>query len=97
MNEIVSGNQHSFKVVLPKRVSDHTDGELRLMLVTLKNAIVASSVHISKIEHELKKRNANPRILSGPRLELLSGIEIDEDIGDIEWETQLNEDNSVAT
>jgi hypothetical protein len=96
MNGIVSGRKHSFNVILPKRGYDYTDDELRLMLVTLKNAIVAGSVHISKIENELRKRKVDSRILSATRQDLMSRIEIDDYTGDEEWRMRLKEDNSVA-
>ncbi len=82
MIEEIGGRKHTLNVILPKKVSTHTDSELKLMLVTLKNAIVASSVHISRIEKELKERGVDSRILSSPRLDSVS--EIDENIGDAE-------------
>ncbi|MFW9961400.1 MAG: hypothetical protein ACFFDV_10295 [Candidatus Thorarchaeota archaeon] len=82
MADAISGRKHTFNVILPKKVSTHTDSELKLMLVTLKNAIVASSVHISRIEKELKERGVDSRILSSPRVDFVS--ELDENIGDAE-------------
>jgi hypothetical protein len=52
------------------------------MLVTLKNAMVASSVHISRIEKELRERGTDSRILRNPRLDSLS--DLDESTGDAE-------------
>jgi hypothetical protein len=63
-------------------ISTQTDSELKIMLVTLKNAMVVSSVHISRIEKELKERGIDPRILSGPRLDPMN--ELDETTGDAE-------------
>ncbi|PNX52886.1 MAG: hypothetical protein BV458_07360 [Thermoplasmata archaeon M9B2D] len=82
MAEAISGRKHTLNVILPKKVSAHTDSELKLMLVTLKNAMVASSVHISRIEKELKERGVDPRILSVPRLDSVS--DFDENLGDAE-------------
>lgn len=82
MAEAISGRKHTLNVILPKKVSEHTDSELRLMLVTLKNAMVASSVHISRIEKELKERGVNSSILRSPRLDSVS--ELDENLGDAE-------------
>jgi len=82
MTEAISGRKHTLNVILPKKVSTHTDSELKLMLVTLKNAMVASSVHISRIEKELKERGVDSRILSSPRVDSVS--DLDENIGDAE-------------
>ncbi len=82
MSRAMSGQKHSFKVILPEKVNDHTDHELRLMLVSLKNAIIASSVHISKIENELRKRGKVSSILENARLVPFDELEIYEDFGD---------------
>jgi hypothetical protein len=82
MTEGISGRKHTLNVILPRKISTHTNSELKLMLVTLKNAMVASSVHISKIEKELKERGIDSRILSSPRVDSTS--ESDEHIGDAE-------------
>ncbi|MFW9976268.1 MAG: hypothetical protein ACFFDQ_13435 [Candidatus Thorarchaeota archaeon] len=82
MSRGMSGQKHSFKVILPEKVNAHTDHELRLMLVSLKNTIVASSVHISRIENELRKRGKVSSILENARLVPLDELEIDEDFGD---------------
>jgi len=54
---------HSFKVILPRNLSELPDSDLQLMLVSLKNAKIASTVHIIKIERELHKRGCCPSIL----------------------------------
>jgi hypothetical protein len=75
MIDAIRGRKHSFNVILPKRIGTHTDAELKLMLVTLKNAIVAISVYISKIENELQERGVDTRILSSPRPATLNEID----------------------
>jgi len=55
--------KHSFKVVLPRKLSEHNDSDLRLMRVSLKNTIAAASVHLLKIERELKERESELTIL----------------------------------
>ncbi|MFX1579724.1 MAG: hypothetical protein ACFFBJ_08735, partial [Promethearchaeota archaeon] len=54
---------HAFNVILPRKLSDHTDSDLRLMRVSLMNAISVSMIHLLKVERELKNRGCNPRIL----------------------------------
>ncbi len=54
---------HSFKVILPRNLSELPDSDLQLMLVSLKNAKSASTVHIIKIERELHKRGCCSSIL----------------------------------
>ena len=48
-----------FKCCVPARISDCSDDELRLSLVTLKNALANVTVCISKLERELKKRGTS--------------------------------------
>ena len=55
--------KHSFSVIIPRKLSEHTDIDLRLMRVSLMNAISAESVHLLRIERELKKRGSNLTIL----------------------------------
>jgi len=55
--------KHAFSVILPRKLSEHTDSDLKLMLVSLKNTTIAASVHIRKIERELKERGCNLTIL----------------------------------
>jgi hypothetical protein len=64
LDDFSSYHNHSFNVILPRKLSEHTDNDLRLMLVSLKNVRCASSVHILRIERELKKRGSKLRILS---------------------------------
>lgn len=63
MGEISRWRKHAFNVILPRKLSEHTESDLKLMRVSLKNAISASSVHILRIERELKKRGSNLTIL----------------------------------
>jgi hypothetical protein len=62
-NNMSMWRTHAFNVILPRKLSDHTDSDLRLMRVSLKNAISVSMVHLLKVERELKNRGCNPRIL----------------------------------
>jgi len=55
--------KHSFKVVLPRKLSNHNDSDLRLMRVSLMNTIAAASVHLLRIEKELKSRGSELTIL----------------------------------
>ncbi|MGY5881614.1 MAG: hypothetical protein RTV31_15290 [Candidatus Thorarchaeota archaeon] len=55
--------KHSFNVILPRKLSEHTAIDLRLMLVSLKNVSVASAVHILRIERELEKRGCCSSVL----------------------------------
>jgi hypothetical protein len=63
LDDFSSYHNHSFNVILPRKLSEHTDSDLRLMLVSLKNARCASTVHILRIERELKKRGSKLTIL----------------------------------
>ncbi len=63
MKDISKWRKHAFNVILPRRLSEHTDSDLRLMLVSLKNAKSVSMVHILRIEKELKKRGCDLTIL----------------------------------
>lgn len=56
--------KHAFSVILPKKLSEHSNSDLRLMLTSLKNTTVAASVHIVRIERELKERGCSPSILA---------------------------------
>ncbi|MHA2379232.1 MAG: hypothetical protein ACXADO_03125 [Candidatus Thorarchaeota archaeon] len=64
MGEVATWRKHAFKVVLPRKLSEHTESDLKLMLVSLKNTRVVTSVHIQRIERELKKRGCNLTLLS---------------------------------
>ena len=55
--------KHSFKVILPRKISKHSDSDLRLMRVSLMNTIAAASVHLLRIEKELKERGSELKIL----------------------------------
>ena len=57
---------HSFKVILPRNLSETSDTDLQLMLVSLKNARDASTVHSVRIERELEKRGCCSSILGKP-------------------------------
>jgi hypothetical protein len=48
----------SFKCCAPRDMSSCTDDELRLSIVTFKNAIMNMTVCMSKLERELKKRGS---------------------------------------
>ena len=48
----------SFKCCAPRNMPSCTDGELRLSLATMKNAVVNITVCMDRIERELKKRGA---------------------------------------
>jgi hypothetical protein len=49
----------SFKCCIPRECSKCTDDELRLSLVTLKNAMVNITICMNKLERELKKRGSS--------------------------------------
>ena len=63
ISDVSNWRKHSFSVILPRKLSEHTDSDLRLMLVSLKNTTVAASVHAIKIERELKNRGSKLTIL----------------------------------
>jgi len=62
-NDMSRWRKHAFNVILPRKLSEHTDSDLKLMRVSLKNAINVSMVHLLKIERELKNRGCNLTIL----------------------------------
>lgn len=62
-SSISTWRKHAFNVILPRKLSEHSDSDLRLMLVSLKNTSVAVSVHIQRIERELRKRGSKLTIL----------------------------------
>ncbi|MFX1367799.1 MAG: hypothetical protein ACFFAY_04300 [Promethearchaeota archaeon] len=64
MNGISRWRAHGFKAIIPRRLSEHSESELKLMLVSLKNVRNTSAVHILRIEKELKKRGCQPSILA---------------------------------
>ena len=55
--------EHSFKAILPRKLSEHNNSDLKLMRVSLKNTITAASVHLQRVERELKKRDSSLSIL----------------------------------
>jgi hypothetical protein len=57
------GRAYAFPVLLPKRLKTESDVDLRLQLVSLKNAESALVVHIKRIERELEKRGSHTQIL----------------------------------
>jgi len=63
INNVSNWRKYAFSVILPRKLSEHTDSDLKLMLVSLKNTTIAASVHIHKIERELKERGCNLTIL----------------------------------
>ena len=63
LDNFSSYHNHSFNVILPRKLSEHTDNDLKLMRVSLKNAITASTIHLLRIERELKKRGSSLTIL----------------------------------
>ncbi|MFW9945113.1 MAG: hypothetical protein ACFFB7_08955 [Candidatus Sifarchaeia archaeon] len=63
MSEAHTWRKHTFKVVLPRRLSEETERDLKLMLVSLKNTRVATTVHIQRIERELKRRGCSLTLL----------------------------------
>jgi len=64
-NDIPSWRKHAFKVILPKKITNLTENDLQLIRVSLKNAISVSSVHLLRVERELKKRGSSLSILGG--------------------------------
>jgi hypothetical protein len=62
-----SGRKYSFPVLLPKKLKTDTDADLRIQLVSLKNAESALIVHIKRIERELENRGSHTQILGYPR------------------------------
>jgi hypothetical protein len=57
----------SFKCCIPRECSNCTDDELRLSMVTLKNAMVNITVCMNRIEHELKRRGASTSLMRSMR------------------------------
>ena len=59
----------SFKCCIPRDVSSCTDDELRLSIVTLKNAMMNITICMTKIERELKKRGTSTSLFQSMREE----------------------------
>ena len=49
----------SLRCCVPRKMSSCTDDELRLSIVTLKNAIMNITVCMNRVERELKKRGTS--------------------------------------
>jgi hypothetical protein len=61
------GQRRAIPVLLPNSIRNDSDNDLRLELVSLKNAKVAVTVHIQRIERELARRGSHIQILGYPR------------------------------
>ena len=57
----------SFKCCVPREMSSCTDGDLRLSLTTLKNAMVNITICMDRLERELKKRGATTSFFQSMR------------------------------
>lgn len=57
----------SFKCFVPREMSSCTDGDLRLSLTTLKNAMVNITICMDRLERELKKRGATTSFFQSMR------------------------------
>lgn len=57
------GRRLAIPVLLPNSIRKDNDNDLRLELVSLKNAQVAVTVHIQRIERELARRGSHRQIL----------------------------------
>lgn len=60
---VLPGRKHSFHVLLPRKLKFHNANDLRLMRVSLYNALVAITVHLSRIDKEMAKRGVSSRCL----------------------------------
>lgn len=66
--ESLSLHKHlRFQTLIPERVKAASDNDLRLSLVSLKNAQSAISVHVMRIERELSSRNVSKYIIHQER------------------------------
>ena len=61
------GRKHSFKALIPTNLKEDSDRDLRLILVSLKNAESAIAVYIQRIEKELERRSSRIQILGYKR------------------------------
>lgn len=59
--------KHSIQVVMPKHLSDCTNGDLRLSYVTLKNASSVLIVQMMRIQRELRRRGEPTSIFKAVR------------------------------
>lgn len=57
------GRRRPIPIMLPNSIRTESDNDLRLELVSLKNAQVTVAVHIQRIERELAKRGSHTQIL----------------------------------
>ncbi|MFX0056622.1 MAG: hypothetical protein ACFFAX_07810 [Promethearchaeota archaeon] len=57
----------SLRCCIPRKMSSCTDDELRLSIVTLKNAIMNITVCMNRVERELKKRGTSTSIFRAIR------------------------------
>ncbi|MFX1603174.1 MAG: hypothetical protein ACFFCK_06775 [Promethearchaeota archaeon] len=62
-NKSKIGRRRTIPVVLPNSIRTDSDDDLRLELVTLKNAQVTVAVHIQRIERELARRGSHTQML----------------------------------
>ena len=56
-----------FQAIFPDRVKSATDSDLRLSLVSLKNAESVIAVHVKRIEQELTSRKVSKYIIHQER------------------------------
>ncbi|UCE08980.1 MAG: 4Fe-4S binding protein [Candidatus Thorarchaeota archaeon] len=66
MGKTLKWRTHEFRVLLPRKLPEHPDVDLKHMLVSLKNTIQACTIYISRIERELRKRGSTTAILHDP-------------------------------
>ncbi|MHA2066157.1 MAG: hypothetical protein ACXABY_17435 [Candidatus Thorarchaeota archaeon] len=66
-NESRIGRKQSFRALIPTNLKEDSDRDLRLILVSLRNAESAIAVYIQKIEKELTKRGSRTQILGYKR------------------------------
>ena len=66
-NKPTIGRKRSIPIMLPNSIRNDSDIDLRLELVSLKNAQVTVAVHIQRIERELARRGSHTQILGYER------------------------------
>ena len=69
------GRKISFKCCVPHRISKCSDDDLRVSLVTLKNALANVTVCVGRIERELKKRGVPTSMFKAHRGQVSPEIE----------------------
>ncbi|MFW9889304.1 MAG: hypothetical protein ACFFER_14045 [Candidatus Thorarchaeota archaeon] len=57
----------SIKCCIARKMSSCTDDELRLSIVTLKNAIMNITICMNRVERELKKRGTSTSVFKAIR------------------------------